>query len=513
MEELDFAVGTDPTDQVVLIVEDDEELAAVYARFLGEGYAVRAVHTGEDALEAMNDTVDIVLLDRRLPDIHGDRVLRRLRAAGFGQPVAMLTAVTPGEKLLDLPVDQYVTKPIDRDTLRETVDLLTQRATFEAKSREFFRLLSKRQALTDPPGDLAESTTEKRGERLSELRSELSRTMEGMLTETFPDSIDPKPDQADVETLLSEIVEHDLPPAVNTLVDEYQSIQDARPPFMWKWVHHLAPQNTLPVVADRFRDRVPIDKTLTILFVTLLDDRLEKRGDRTTFAELAKIPELGQGADPDRDGVNGEYVRFTQKVWETLIERIEDAPRYAEYLDLFRFDVKRAIMAIEYSDLTIRDPSLATMDDLERIESHNMVMFAYADIDLMHAEADHRSDLADIREIVWIAQQMARIGNWVSTWERELAEGDWSAGPLVHALNGGVVTQTELREAATDDHTRETVTERVREAGIEDEFLARWERRYYELQRRAEQSPLDFEGYIDGTQEVLRYHLASTGLK
>ena len=60
----------------VLIVEDERELADLYGEWLEmAGCSVRTAHDGRAALEYLDSEVDVVLLDRRLPEIRGKQVL------------------------------------------------------------------------------------------------------------------------------------------------------------------------------------------------------------------------------------------------------------------------------------------------------------------------------------------------------------------------------------------------------------------------------------------------------
>lgn len=501
----------------VAIVEDDAELVALYESYLQDTFDVQTATSGTEALDLIDDSIDVVLLDRHIPDMSGDEVLTELRRCGCETPVAMVTAVDPDVDIVDLPFDEYLTKPIGRESLVRTVRVLANRTSFERKSRKFFRLASKKASLDTETAVERDDSEEYDAliDRMTELSTELDDTMRGLLENDVGVASRPDFDRTNVETLLTEVGEHTLPEDVRALVDEYQQFKSARPPFMWKWVHRLAPHNTLPCVDRAFTDRVPIDKTITILFITMLDDVLEKHQDRATFDELAKIPYEEQYPDVTRDAVDTEYVEFAEHVWETLLDRIERAPKYEAYEDLFRYDVKQAVTSIEYSDIAIRRPDLVTMTDLERYESHNMVMFAYADIDLMHSSIDARDELSTLREAIWTAQLMARIGNWVSTWERELREGDFSSGPVVYALDNDIIARSELVRANDgDSELRDELVKRIKDHGVEKELLLQWEQHYYRLRGYNDDlSEMDLGPFIEGTEEVLRYHLASTGLK
>lgn len=326
-------------------------------------------------------------------------------------------------------------------------------------------------------------------------------------------------------TLLESIYEHDLPPVVQNLVSEYQGFDGGRSTFLWKWIHHLAPKNVMPFVNESYRDTIAIDNTILVIFVTVLDDLIEKHRDFGTFdaitslvrlngrddsAALGRSLELADGGgDPAR--VDEPYAAFGVRVWETLLDRLERAPKFAEYAPLFRFDVGQVVTSIEYSRLAIERPDLATVDDLGRYESHNMAMHSFLDIDLMHAASEYRDHLSVLREAVGIAQEMARIGNWLSTWEREVYDGDVSSGIVVSAVERGIVGVEELPDPADPDpDVANAVIERINDHNLETEFLVEWNDKYRRLVAlNRDVDEVDIGPFIDGTEDVLRYHIAS----
>jgi Response regulator containing CheY-like receiver domain and AraC-type DNA-binding domain len=76
---------------------------------------------GEEALEKIDETVDVVLLDRRMPGLTGDKVLQEIRERGFNCRVVMVSAVNKNEGD-SLPADDYYEKPMNRDALYNAVD-------------------------------------------------------------------------------------------------------------------------------------------------------------------------------------------------------------------------------------------------------------------------------------------------------------------------------------------------------------------------------------------------------
>lgn len=164
----------------VLIVEDERELADLFEMWLSDEYDVRTTYTGMDALDAIDPSVDIVLLDRRLPDIPGDDVLGRIRERELECQVAMVTAVDPDIDLLKLAVDEYVVKPISRGDLVSLVEELTVRKTLEHDLQLFRSLASKKKTLEENKS-MGELRANRRYEILRTKLSELHNGLEAQL--------------------------------------------------------------------------------------------------------------------------------------------------------------------------------------------------------------------------------------------------------------------------------------------------------------------------------------------
>ena len=116
----------------VLVVEDHVTLAGRIAQGLAQaGMAVDTVHDGAAALEAAAQTAyDVIVLDRDLPVVHGDRVCRTVAGSG-GPRVLMLTAAADVDDRVDgleLGADDYLGKPFAFAELVARVRALSRRA-------------------------------------------------------------------------------------------------------------------------------------------------------------------------------------------------------------------------------------------------------------------------------------------------------------------------------------------------------------------------------------------------
>jgi len=175
---------------VVLIVEDEKDLARSYEAILEGSYTVRVAMSGQEGLKKADDDVDVVLLDRRMPGMSGDEMLAKLVERGITAKVAMLTAVEPDRDIVDMPFDDYITKPVDHNGLLALVDVLLKRATYDERSQEFFRLAAKKATL-ETAGEEDSAEYRRITDRLSELQQEVDATLDEMSTEDAFIDIDP----------------------------------------------------------------------------------------------------------------------------------------------------------------------------------------------------------------------------------------------------------------------------------------------------------------------------------
>lgn len=168
---------------LVLVVEDESDLADLYAAWLQGEYRVRTAYGGKEALDQLDDEVDVVLLDRRMPGLSGDEVLEAVRGRNIDCRVAMVTAVEPDFDIVAMGFDDYLVKPVSRDALRETVDSLELRSSYDDDVQEMFALASKKALLESEKTESELSGNEeyeKLSERLQELRENLDVTMDSM---------------------------------------------------------------------------------------------------------------------------------------------------------------------------------------------------------------------------------------------------------------------------------------------------------------------------------------------
>ena len=168
---------------VVLIVEDEPDVAETYNLWLADEYEVRMAQSGDEGLAELDERVDVVLLDRMMPGLSGDKVLERIRERGLDCRVAMVTAVEPDFDILEMGFDAYLCKPIRSEQLHETVENLLKRSQYHDLLQEYYSLVEKQATLeaTKSTAELADNDEyiELR-ERVDDLGEDLGDTLGGI---------------------------------------------------------------------------------------------------------------------------------------------------------------------------------------------------------------------------------------------------------------------------------------------------------------------------------------------
>lgn len=116
-----------------MVVEDEQHLGiGIKYNLEAEGYRVSLVEDGPAALKLIDmgpQSIDLVILDLMLPGMSGYTVCQKIRDAGLGLPVLMLSARTLPEdrtRGFDVGANQYMSKPFELDELLSRVKNLLQ---------------------------------------------------------------------------------------------------------------------------------------------------------------------------------------------------------------------------------------------------------------------------------------------------------------------------------------------------------------------------------------------------
>lgn len=133
-EQFDLKMNMTPDwgTKTVLLVEDDAVSAELMQELLSEtNVQLLHVDNGSEALKQIKSkpTIDLVLMDIRLPDISGLDVTKQVKAFRSSLPIIAQTAFAMEEerrRFLEAGCDDYLSKPIERDQLIEKISRFFQ---------------------------------------------------------------------------------------------------------------------------------------------------------------------------------------------------------------------------------------------------------------------------------------------------------------------------------------------------------------------------------------------------
>lgn len=113
-------------EKLIFIIDDEESILKMLSHWAKNqwGYNVRAFSNGNEALNALSENPDLVLLDIMLPDINGNEVLGKIKQRFPHLPVIMLSAQGSVEVALEsirLGAFDYFPKPVDKNRLEPAI--------------------------------------------------------------------------------------------------------------------------------------------------------------------------------------------------------------------------------------------------------------------------------------------------------------------------------------------------------------------------------------------------------
>ena len=317
----------------------------------------------------------------------------------------------------------------------------------------------------------------------------------------------PMPDEVQREGAI--VAQIDLSEDLMWWIARYEQVGD-RDRYLWKWVRQGVEITTLSSVDAAFYDAVCDTKVLGVMLDVLLDDIADHGGDPVLLEQLLQLP-----FGPERlqlSGVAAEdeaYAELTLDVWDEIKRRTQGFPHFDSFATVWRYDYLQLFNAMRYSHMINQDIALLNMAEHDLYLPHNMHIMISATVDLMCSSVFRRSELGRLREAVWNAQCMGRIGNLATTWQRELGEGDFTSGVYARAVAEGALSSDDLQQKAPEEIVRV-----IRDGGHEAFFFQRWlELRQRLIELVPNVQSVDLARLLAGYERLIRLHLISRGQK
>lgn len=115
---------------MILVVEDDQEIQDVLKQYLGiKGYHMKQVFNIKEALDVLNEDIELIIMDIQLPDGNGISLCQQIRQ--FSQvPIIFLTARLDEDSIVEAlrcGGDDYIKKPFHMKELLARIECVSRR--------------------------------------------------------------------------------------------------------------------------------------------------------------------------------------------------------------------------------------------------------------------------------------------------------------------------------------------------------------------------------------------------
>lgn len=135
------------SDVVVLLIEGDDEIIPAGADICHHYDILRIDNPVEAARPLEHHDIGIVIYDRELPHLSIETFLDRIGSLRYEYQIAMVTDVEPRLEMVQKGVDAFIPKPLTTEKVELKIQYLIDRMEFSRRRREFWSLLSAREAL------------------------------------------------------------------------------------------------------------------------------------------------------------------------------------------------------------------------------------------------------------------------------------------------------------------------------------------------------------------------------
>lgn len=291
-------------------------------------------------------------------------------------------------------------------------------------------------------------------------------------------------------------------------ITAYESIGQ-RGGYIWKWCLHGVELTTLSCVPETLRGDACDTKVLAGVFNVLVDDVADQQGNGDLLTALRKMVHGGEVSFASFAAYERRYGEFTRQVWDEIWRRAKRYPCYNRYAGLLEFDLAQLFNTVHYSHLVNSNPYILNVVEHDDYSPQGMGLLSFAMIDLMCSPRFIAGELGKLREAMWHAQWMARIGNLITTWHREVADRDYSSGVFAHAVARRDLTIDQLVAGNSAQ-----ITAAIEDGGHEAYFLRRWKKHRANVQRLLDEvQSVDLQAMVRGLERLLQTELVSRGHK
>lgn len=309
-----------------------------------------------------------------------------------------------------------------------------------------------------------------------------------------------------VKKEIKTIQEVKLPTELRVWVREYEKV-GKRNPIVWLLTYKIIKMTDFSGVLKKHQRSLQNNKFLMMMFVVLLDDVIDKTQNKKLINEVLLITSFNKKNNIKFDSFSkkeNEYFKFLVKVWNSIFQSIKKYPLYNEFKDLFRFDMLQIINSMRFASLVNKNYYMINEIEYWAYFPCSMQVMVYRTLDLLCSQKFNDKEIRVARRIAWESQNMMRIANWVSTWEREIKEQDFTSGIFAYLIDFELITVNDLK-----NNNVNKIINKVKNNEVEDYFLKKWEEHYNKIDELSSESKFfDTKKFLSQLEKIIIFHLS-----
>jgi len=310
--------------------------------------------------------------------------------------------------------------------------------------------------------------------------------------------------------LVKAIKSLELCPSLQSLIDQFDMLREHhpiyahRPFYMWQWMQAGYQLTSLNLPDADFLRSNSVKCRIGFLTV-LLDDICDLGRDRTDFDQCVLA-------------LKGHINQYDMGLYQLIADTssafhgaLTQAPNYALLKPALEEAYQKWIDTFEYS-LLIQEEAFRLEQTWERhLEniSHSGTVYLGGVIDLLFAPNLLAHQASAVAAVSLRTQKLIQIANWITSWKRELAQGDLTSGVFSMALENHWIDWDDLKNGSIGK-TRQ----QIQNSPAEDYLWNEWKRlrvEGYQIAMEAQLPMLD--GYVESFSALMFIQLASTELR
>ncbi len=203
---------------------------------------------------------------------------------------------------------------------------------------------------------------------------------------------------------------------------------------LFNWLVQAFENLGLSTVEESYLSSLVVLKTRFTIFEVLIDDIVDDQSKRNLFLlkELLKIPFESENINTSKlKKEEVEYLEFAKLIWSEMYNEFTKYPKYKDYKEALEFDIYQMLNSMRYSKFVNTTPYAVNLLENKIYVPHGMIILIQLDFDLMCSKGFDEKELGAVREIAFLSQRLAKIGNLIATYPRELLESDMSSEAVI----------------------------------------------------------------------------------